>query len=56
MTWFVVSIISYIEVIDESQLEFPIYEDFYLFHANTESELDDKIKERIDKFCWTFWH
>ncbi len=47
MTWFVASIISYFEVIEESQSEFPIYEDFYLFEANTEDELNNKIKKTM---------
>lgn len=44
MTWFVASIASVIEIIDDSQSEYPIYEDFYLFEANSEKELQDKIK------------
>jgi hypothetical protein len=47
MTWFVASIISYFEVIGESQSEFPIYEDFYLFEANSKVELDNKIKKTM---------
>ncbi|MDD5273180.1 MAG: hypothetical protein PHU14_10720 [Methylovulum sp.] len=47
MTWFVASIVSYFEVIGESQSEFPIYEDFYLFEANSKVELDNKIKETM---------
>lgn len=47
MTWFVASIASVIEVVDDSQSEYPIYEDFYLFEANSEQELQDKIKSQI---------
>ncbi len=44
MTWVVASIISYFEVIGESQSEFPIYEDFYLFEVHSKVDLDNKIK------------
>jgi|HubBroStandDraft_1064217.scaffolds.fasta_scaffold373820_1 hypothetical protein len=47
MTWFVASIVSVIEIIDGEQEEFPIYEDFYLFEAQSEIELQDKIKSQM---------
>jgi hypothetical protein len=48
MTWFVASIVSCIEVIGgDSQSEFPIYEDFYLFEAGSKDELDSKIKDAM---------
>jgi hypothetical protein len=47
MTWFVAGIVSYFEVIGESQSEFPMYEDFYLFEANTQDELNSKIKQSM---------
>ena len=49
MTWFVASIVSVIEIIDGSpQEEFPIYEDYYLFNAASENELQIQIKSVTD--------
>lgn len=47
MTWFVVGIVSYFEVLGEAQSDFPMYEDFYLFEAHTRDELDSKIKQSM---------
>lgn len=48
MTWFVASIVSMIEVLDGGQTEFPIFEDFYLFEAHSEIELQTKIKKKME--------
>ncbi|BGD27362.1 TPA: hypothetical protein RQ837_006603 [Pseudomonas aeruginosa] len=47
MTWFVVSIASTIELLAPPQEEYPIYEDFYLFEAHSEVELQKKIKSTM---------
>ncbi len=47
MTWFVASIVSCIELVHEEQPDFPVYEDFYLFEANSEEELGTKIRQKM---------
>lgn len=50
MKWFVVSLISTIEVIDknqEPQSTFPVFEDFVLISAHNEAELQEKIQSEI---------
>lgn len=48
MTWFVVSIISVIQASEDKQDEYPVYEDFFLFSANSEEELQRKISDRMN--------
>ncbi|MDH0289307.1 hypothetical protein N7414_09290 [Pseudomonas sp. GD04087] len=47
MTWYVASIVSTIELLEEVQTEFPVFEDFYLFEAMSEPELKEKISKKI---------
>lgn len=44
MKWFVASLVSVIDASDPAQSEFPIYEDFFLFSASSEGELQLKIE------------
>lgn len=49
MKWFVASIISVIELEEDraSQEDYPVYEDFFLFSASSEEELQSKINKEM---------
>lgn len=44
MTWFVVSFINIVELIAGEQTEYPVSEEFYLYEAHSEQELQAKIE------------
>ncbi len=48
MKWFVVSLVSVIDSESSAQIEFPVNEDFYLFCASSEGELQEKISRQMD--------
>jgi hypothetical protein len=48
MRWFVVSIISVIEITEGCQEDYPVFEDFFLFSADSEEELQAKIQSEIE--------
>jgi hypothetical protein len=47
MIWFAASIVSVIKYNNSEQLEYPVFEDVYLFSAENKNELDSKISERL---------
>lgn len=47
MTWFVASIVSVIKYNQGDQAEYPVFEDFYLFSAENQEELDRKIADKM---------
>jgi hypothetical protein len=47
MTWYAVSIVSTI-VMPTRQEKYPVFEDFYLFSAESEAELQRKITRRME--------
>ena len=48
MTWFVASLISVVEMLHDTQAEYPVEETFYLFEANSEAEFNEKIAKEVD--------
>lgn len=48
MTWFVVRFLTVTEVLDGHQEQYPIDEDFYLFEAHSDEELENKIQAEIE--------
>lgn len=46
MKWFVVSMISVIDTQGKLENDFPVSEEFYLFSASNEDELQKKINEK----------
>lgn len=49
MTWFTASFISATKFPNDGESSYLVYEDYYLFEANTQQEYNDKLDRAIDE-------